>query len=79
MVWIGIGPTAIATLAFLKLIGSAGPTFMSLVNYCVPVVAVFLGVALMGEVPGANAYAGLAMILSGIALSRLRRRAIRLT
>jgi len=35
---------------------------------------VFLGVALLGEAPGANAYAGLAMILSGIALSRLRRR-----
>jgi drug/metabolite transporter (DMT)-like permease len=74
VIWIGIGPTAIATLVFLKLVGSAGPTFMSMVNYCVPVVAVFLGVALLGEAPGANAYAGLAMILSGIALSRLRRR-----
>jgi len=73
VIWIGIGPTAIATLAYLKLIASAGPTFMSLVNYCVPVVALFLGVALMGETPGANAYAGLALILGGIALSRLRR------
>lgn len=74
VIWIGIGPTAIATLAYLRLIGSAGPTFMSLVNYCVPVVAVFLGVALMGEAPGAHAYAGLALILAGIALSRVRRR-----
>jgi drug/metabolite transporter (DMT)-like permease len=74
VVWIGIGPTAIATLVFLALVGSAGPTFMSMVNYCVPVVAVFLGVVLMGETPGPNAYAGLVMILSGIALSRLRRR-----
>jgi drug/metabolite transporter (DMT)-like permease len=74
VIWIGIGPTAIATLVFLKLVGSAGPTFMSMVNYCVPVVAVFLGVALLGEAPGANAYAGLVMILSGIAMSRLRRR-----
>jgi len=76
VIWIGIGPTALATLAYLKLIGSAGPTFMSLVNYCVPVVAVFLGVGLMGETPGAHAYAGLALILGGIALSRLRRRLI---
>lgn len=74
VIWIGVGPTAIATLAYLKLIGSAGPTFMSLVNYCVPVVAVFLGVALMGEAPGAHAYTGLVLILAGIALSRLRRR-----
>jgi len=73
VIWIGIGPTAIATLAFLKLIDSAGPTFMSLVNYCIPVVAVFLGVGLLGEEPGANAYTGLALILGGIALSQLRR------
>ena len=71
--WMGVGPTAIATLAFIKLIGSAGPTFTSLVNYCVPVVAVFLGVAILGETPHANAYAGLVLILSGIAVSQLRR------
>ena len=47
---------------------------MSLVNYCVPVVAVFLGVAILGETPHANAYAGLVLILSGIAVSQLRRR-----
>jgi len=52
---------------------------MSMVNYCVPVVAVLLGVALMREAPGANAYAGLVMILPGIALSRLRRRVTRVT
>jgi len=76
VIWIGIGPTAIATLAFLKLIGSAGPTFMSLANYGIPVVALFLGVALLGEDPGANAYTGLAMILAGIALSQMRRNSV---
>lgn len=74
VIWMGIGPTAIATLAFIRLIGSAGPTFMSLTNYCVPVVAVFMGVAVLGETPQANAYAGLILILSGIAVSQLRRR-----
>lgn len=74
VIWIGVGPTAIATLVFLKLIGSAGPTFMSLVNYCVPIVAVFLGVAILGETPGPNAYTGLIMILVGIGLSHLHRR-----
>ncbi|MBI2295615.1 MAG: DMT family transporter [Betaproteobacteria bacterium] len=73
VIWIGIGPTAIATLAYLKLIGSAGPTFMSLANYCIPVVALFVGVAILGEEPGANAYTGLLLILTGIALSQLRR------
>ena len=73
LLWIGIGPTAIATLVHLKLIGSAGPTFMSLINYCIPVVATFFGVILLGEHPGPNAYAGLVLILAGIALSQLRR------
>ena len=70
--WIGFGPTAIATLVHLKLIASAGPTFMSLINYCIPIVALLIGVALLGEDPGANAYSGLLLILAGIALSQLR-------
>jgi drug/metabolite transporter (DMT)-like permease len=72
LLWIGIGPTAIATLVHLKLIASAGPTFMSLINYCIPVVALLIGVALLGEEPGANAYSGLLLILAGIGLSQLR-------
>ena len=74
VIWIGIGPTAFATIVFLKLIGSAGPSFMALTNYCVPIVALFLGTALLGEEPGAGAYAGLALILGGIAISQLRNR-----
>jgi drug/metabolite transporter (DMT)-like permease len=71
--WLGIGPTAIATVFYFQLISSAGPTFMSLVNYLSPAVAVFLGVTLLGEQPGVSAYAGLALILTGIAASQWRR------
>jgi drug/metabolite transporter (DMT)-like permease len=73
VVWIGVGPTAIATFIYFQLIRSAGPTFMSLVNYLVPCVALGAGVALMDETPGASAYAGLALILAGIAISQVRR------
>ncbi len=72
IVWLGVGPTAIATILYFRLISSAGPTFMSLVNYLSPAVAVFLGVTLLGEQPGVNAYAGLALILGGIALTQWR-------
>jgi drug/metabolite transporter (DMT)-like permease len=72
--WLGVGPTAIATILYFRLISSAGPTFMSMVNYLSPAVAVFLGVTLLGEKPGVSAYAGLALILMGIALSRWRSR-----
>lgn len=74
VVWLGIGATGIPTICYFALIGSAGPTFMSLVNYISPCVALLLGVAIMNEEPGPNAYAGLALILSGIALSQFRRR-----
>jgi drug/metabolite transporter (DMT)-like permease len=71
--WIGVGPTAIATICYFKLVGSAGPTFMSQLNYLIPCVALGLGVALLGEQPGATVYLGLALILAGIAVSQLRR------
>ncbi len=70
IVWLGVGPTAIATVVYFKLIASAGPTFMSLVNYMSPAVAVFLGVVLLGEAPGLNAYIALGLILLGIAVSQ---------
>ena len=77
ILWLGVGPTAIATVVYFKLIASAGPTFMSLVNYMSPAVAVFLGVALLGETPGIQAYIALALILLGIAVSQWRSGASR--
>lgn len=72
IVWLGVGPTALATLLYFTLIASAGPTFMSLVNYLSPMVALLAGVALLGEQPGTSAIAGLGLILLGIAVSRRR-------
>jgi len=72
IVWLGIGPTGIATIVYFRLIADAGPTFMSIVNYLSPVVALLAGVLLLGEQPGPSAVAGLALILLAIALSRRR-------
>lgn len=74
IVWLGIGPTAIATVVYFRLISSAGPTFMSLVNYFSPAIAIFLGVVLLGEELGVSAYAGCVLILAGVGLSQWRRR-----
>lgn len=70
IVWLGIGPTALATLLYFQLIAAAGPTFMAIVNYLSPLVALLAGVLLLGEQPGTTAIAGLLLILLGIALSR---------
>ena len=70
IVWLGIGPTALATILYFQLIAAAGPTFMALVNYLSPIVALLAGVLLLDEHPGTSAIAGLLLILLGIALSR---------
>ena len=70
IVWLGIGPTALATILYFRLIAAAGPTFMAIVNYLSPIVALLAGIALMGERPGTAAVAGLLLILLGIAVSR---------
>ena len=61
-------------IGFTGLVHIRIPTFMSLVNYLSPAVAVFLGVTLLGEHPGVSAYMGLVLILAGIALSQWRQR-----
>lgn len=71
--WLGIVPTALATIVYFRVIASAGPTFLSLVNYLVPLVALVAGFAAYGEQPSANAVAALVLVLSGIAMAQWRR------
>jgi drug/metabolite transporter (DMT)-like permease len=68
---LGITSTGIATIIYFKLIESAGPTFLSLINYFIPLWAVTVGALFLGERPGWNALAALILILSGVALSQL--------
>jgi drug/metabolite transporter (DMT)-like permease len=72
VLWLGLVPTAAATIVYFRLIASAGPTFLSLVNYPVPLVAVAAGALVYGEQPAPSALAALALILSGLALGQPR-------
>jgi drug/metabolite transporter (DMT)-like permease len=72
VVWMGVFPTAVATIAYFELIRIAGPTFMSLTNYLTPGIGVVLSIAVLGEQPGWEAYVGLALILAGVALAQAR-------
>jgi drug/metabolite transporter (DMT)-like permease len=70
--------TALATVVFLKLVTVAGPSFTSFINYLIPVWALLMGVAFMGERPKPAVLLALALILGGIGLSeRGHRRALR--
>jgi drug/metabolite transporter (DMT)-like permease len=65
--------TAIATVVFLKLVVVAGPSFASFINYLIPVWAVLMGMAFLGERPGAGALIALVLILGGIGIGELGR------
>ena len=69
IVVLGVVCTAAAFLIFAALIADAGPGRSLVVTYINPVIAVGLGVALLGERPGAGAVAGLLLILAGSWLS----------
>ena len=68
-IWLGVGPTAIATLVYFRLIARTGPTFMSLTNYLSPIVAVSAGALILDEPLRPAALAALLLILGGIALA----------
>ena len=82
---LGLVCTALAFVIFSYLIVEIGPGRALVITYINPVVAVALGVTILGERPGASAIAGLLLILAGSWLStdgrlppglaeRLRRR-----
>lgn len=72
--WLGLVSTAAATLVYFRLIAHAGPTFLSLINYLIPLVAVAAGVLFLGEHPRWSALVALAIILVGLALGEGRGR-----
>jgi drug/metabolite transporter (DMT)-like permease len=74
VVVLGVVSTALATVVYFKLVSAAGPTFVSLINYLIPLWAVVAGMVFLGETPEWRALGALAVILSGIALSELGRR-----
>ena len=63
-------PTALANLLIVSVVRSAGPSFLSLANYQVPVWSVIFGAAFLHESLPARLVPALALILGGVALSQ---------
>jgi drug/metabolite transporter (DMT)-like permease len=72
VIWLGIGPTGIATIILFSIIDRAGPTFLSTINYLIPVVAFFSGAWLLSEPASWQHFVALTAILGGIAITRIR-------
>lgn len=64
--------TGIGTVIYMTLINLAGPSFVSLINYLIPIWAMILGVTFMNEVLSWSHWLALGLILSGIAISQGR-------
>jgi len=70
---LGALPVGYATVVYFRIIESAGPSFMAMTNYLVPVLALALGAVFLDETVTFHALAGLAVILGGIALAEFKR------
>ncbi|MEM6619002.1 MAG: DMT family transporter [Pseudomonadota bacterium] len=76
VLFLGLFPTALATVVLVSIIKGAGPSFLSLVNYQVPVLAIIFGVVFIGEPLPGQFLGALGLILLGLMLSQLRGRAV---
>jgi len=72
LILLGALPTGVAALLYFTIINSAGATFLSNINYLIPVVAFFLGALLLGEDILWQNILALLLIISGIFISRFR-------
>jgi drug/metabolite transporter (DMT)-like permease len=66
VLWLGAVGTGFAYIVFFRLLTGWGPTRASLVAYLLPIVAVALGVVVLGESIDALFVAGAALIVAGV-------------
>lgn len=71
MLILGVVPTVIGTVLIFKIIGRQGASFLSQINFMVPIFGVLWSMVFLSEVLPANAVYALAMILAGVAIARI--------
>lgn len=69
-IYLGLFPTALATILLVTVIREAGPSFLGLSNYQVPVWSIFFGVVILGETMPPLLLPALGLILFGVAFSQ---------
>ncbi|MEP5569181.1 MAG: EamA family transporter [Halioglobus sp.] len=69
---LGIVSTGIATWTYFRVISDCGPSFLSIINYIIPAIAFAAGVLFLGESASPSQFAGLLLIMAGIALTQNR-------
>jgi drug/metabolite transporter (DMT)-like permease len=74
LLFLGLLSTATAMIVYFRLLQLTGPTFVSQLNYLIPLWAVVIGVVFLGEQPTLGHLYGLGLILAGIFVARQERR-----
>ena len=74
MLYLGIFPTALATIMLFYVVKTGGPPFLSLVNYQVPVWALIIGMVVLNEALPSSFIWALGLILLGLAVAQFKRR-----
>ena len=77
ILYLGLLPTGAAMVVVVYVVRSAGPTFLTQTNYHVPVWSVIFGTMILAEPLPAQFIVALGLILSGLAVSRMRWRRLR--
>ena len=70
---LGVFSTAMAGILYFRLVKSAGPAFVSQLNYLIPLWAVLVGVLFLGEALKPSHLYALALILGGVLATQLER------
>ena len=73
LIYLGLFPTALATIMLVTLIRVKGPPFLSLVNYQVPIWALIFGLFVLNEQLPAEFLIALLIILTGLGVSQIKR------
>lgn len=76
IVALAVGPTALATLIILTIIDRQGASFLSQINFLVPLSGVMMARIFLSESLPPSAWIALGVIMFGIGLSRLGNKAI---
>ena len=66
---LGVFNTALAYYVYFRLVHDEGPTFASLNNYIVPLIGVVGGALALAEPIAPSAWAGLTLVLGGVAIT----------
>lgn len=70
IIYLGIFPTALASLYRIQMVQSVGVQFMSQVAYLIPIFAIFWAWIILGDIPKNSTYIALIFILIGMYLGK---------